>query len=162
MSSLRTRIAVFYAALIVVVIALGAVAIDFALRSVLIDQTRLGLAQTADDFRNSAVEATTFGFSGEGPLKIILSKRETLDHFAAGHQYIQIDRVDGQVLGKSSNLGGFTIPPWEPQRGTDRAYQEIRLGGERPGTMLVLHRVLLDAEGRPIAVIHVGERLDIV
>ena len=38
MNSLRTRIAVFYAALIVVVIALGAVAIDFALRSVLIDR----------------------------------------------------------------------------------------------------------------------------
>jgi signal transduction histidine kinase len=161
-NSLRTRIAVFYAALIVVVIALGAVAIDFALRSVLIDQTRLNLAQTAEDFKNNAVEATTFGFSGEGPLTLVLSNRATLDHWAAGHQYIQIDNAGGQVLGKSSNLGGFTIPPWKPPNGTDREYTEVRLGGERPGTMLVLHRDLVDAEQRPIAIIHVGERLDIV
>jgi signal transduction histidine kinase len=160
-TSLRTRIAVFYAVLIVVVIALGAVAIDFALRSVLIDQTTLNLAQTAEDFKNNAVEATTFGFSGEGPLTLVLSNRATLDHWAAGHQYIQIDNVGGQVLGKSSNLGGFTIPPWRPS-GTDRAYTEVRVGGERPVTMLVLHRELFDAEQRPIAIIHVGERLDIV
>ncbi len=161
MNSLRTRIAVFYAVLIVVVIALGAVAIDFALRSVLIDQTKLNLAQTAEDFKNNAVEATTFGFSGQGPLTTVLSKRDTLDHWAAGHQYIQIDTVPGQVLGKSSNLGGFTIPPWTPN-GNDRAYQDVQAGGERPGTILVLHRVLFDAEQRPIAIIHVGERLDIV
>ena len=162
MTSLRTRIALFYAVLIVVVIALGAIAIDFALRSVLIDQTKLNLAQTAEDFKNNAVEATTFGFSGEGPLTLVLSNRASLDHWAAGHQYIQIDNVGGQVLGKSSNLGGITIPAWTPPKGTDRAYEELRVGGGRPGTMLTLHRVLFDAEQRPIAIIHVGERLDIV
>jgi len=160
-NSLRTRIAVFYAVLMVVVIALGAVAIDFALRSVLIDQTTLNLAQTAEDFKNNAVESTTFGFSGQGTLTTILSNRTILDHWAAGHQYIQIDNVHGQVLGKSSNLGGFTIPPWSPD-GKDRAYQDVYVGGERPGTILVLNRVLLDPEQRPIAIIHVGERLDIV
>ena len=49
-----------------------------------------------------------------------------------------------------------------PPRGTDRAYEELPVGGERPGTMLVLNRVLLDADGRAIAVAHVAERLDIV
>ncbi|SRR5665213_52814 len=161
MTSLRTRIALFYAALIVVVIALGAVAIDFALRSVLIDQTRLNLAQTAEDFKNNAVEATTFGFSGEGPLTLVLSNRATLDHWAAGHQYIQIDNLGGQVLGKSSNLGGFTMPTWSPN-GKDRAYEEVRLAGVQPGTLLVLDRVLFDSAQRPILIIHVGERLDIV
>src|SRR5665213_4588639 len=161
MTSLRTRIALFYAALIVVVIALGAVAIDFALRSVLIDQTRLNLAQTAEDFKNNAVEATTFGFSGEGPLTLVLSNRATLDHWAAGHQYIQIDNLGGQVLGKSSNLGGFTMPTWSPN-GKDRAYEEVRLAGVQPGTCLLLDRVLFDSAQRPILIIHVGERLDIV
>ncbi len=161
MTSLRTRIAAVYAALIVFVIATGAVAIDFALRSVLIDQTKLNLAQTAEDFKNNAVEASTFGFSGEGPVTVVLSNRATLDHWAAGHQYIQIDTTNGQVLGKSSNLGSFTIAPWTPQSG-ESAYEDVHIGGERPGTMLVLSRVLLDAAGHPIAVIHVGERLDTV
>ena len=144
-----------------VVIALGAVAIDFALKQVLIDQTRLALAQTAEDFKNNAVEASSFGFGDEAPVTLVLSNRATLDHWAAGHQYIQIDTPQGQVLGKSSNLGGFSFPPFEPH-GSDRSVEEIRTGGERSATMLVLDRVLYDPAQRPIAVIHVGERLDIV
>ncbi|MDB5073622.1 MAG: putative Sensor protein [Candidatus Eremiobacteraeota bacterium] len=164
MSSLRTRIAAVYAALIVLVIALGAVAIDFALRSVLIDQTKLNLADTADQIERTALEASTFGFAPEGPLRLTLtlSDRGTLDHWAAGHQYIQIDTVRQQILGKSSNLGGVAFPPFMPPPGTDRAYDELRIGGERPGNMLVLDRVLSDAQGRPVAIAHVGERLDIV
>jgi len=153
-----------YAALIVLVIVVGAVAIDFALRSVLIDQTKLNLADTADQIERSTVESTTFGFAPEGPLRLtlVLSDRALLDHWAAGNQYIQIDTTRGQILGKSSNLGGVAFPPFAPPRGTDRAFDELRIGGERPGTMLVLNRVLVDAQGRPVAVAHVGERLDIV
>ena len=161
MNSLRTRIAAFYAALIVVVIALGAVAIDFALKQVLIDQTKLALAQTAEDFKNNAVEASSFGFGDQPPVTLLISNRATLDHWAAGHQYIQVDTPQGQVLGKSSNLGGFAFAPYVPH-GSDRSFEEIRTAGERPVSMLVLDRVLFDAAQRPIAVIHVGERLDIV
>ena len=153
-----------YAVLIVCVIALGAIAIDFALRSVLIDQTKLNLADTAEQIERSAVEATTFGFAPEGPLRLtlLLSNRATLDHWAAGNQYIQIDTTRGQILGKSSNLGGVAFPPFTPPPGTDRATDELRIGGDRPGTMLVLNRVLRDAQGNPVAIAHVGERLDIV
>jgi two-component system OmpR family sensor kinase len=159
MTSLRTRIAAVYAALIVFVVALGAVAIDFALRSVLIDQTKLNLAQTADDFKNNAIEASTFGFSGDEPITLVLSNRATLDHWAAGHQYIQIDTVGGQVLGKSSNLGGITIPAWDP---AEQPFEDLHTGGAHPGTMLVLNRVLFDSGQHAIAVLHVGERLDTV
>jgi two-component system OmpR family sensor kinase len=160
-SSLRTRIAAVYAALIVLVLALGAFAIDFALKSELIDQTKLNLAETSEQIERNAVEATTFGFAGPGSLPLVLSNRATLDHFAAGNQYIQIDTVGGQILGKSTNLGGLAFPPFAPPRGTDRSYEELPVGGERPGTMLVLDRVLV-ADGRPIAIAHVAERLDIV
>ncbi|HEY0383191.1 MAG TPA: HAMP domain-containing sensor histidine kinase [Candidatus Elarobacter sp.] len=162
MSSLRTRIAAVYAALIVLVLALGAVAIDFALKSELIDQIKLNLAETSDQIERNAVEATTFGFGGPGTLALVLSNRVTLDHFAAANQFIQIDTASGQILGKSTNLGGFAFPPFEPPRGTDRTYEQVHVGGARPGTMLVLNRVLVDAEGRPLAVAHVAERLDIV
>jgi len=143
----------------VLVIALGAVAIDFALRQLLIDQTKLSLADTSEQIERSAMEASTYGFAGGGPLTLVLSNRAWLDHWG---QYIQIDTVRGQVLGKSSNLGGVTLPVFTPRPGIDRTYEQIRMGGERLGTMLVLNRVLVDAEGRPIAVAHVGERLDIV
>jgi len=164
-SSLRTRIAAVYAALIVLVLALGAFAIDFALKSELIDQTKLNLAETGDHLERNAVaasEAMNFGLEGSGSPPLVLSDRVTLDHFAAANQYIQIDNTGGQILGKSTNLGGLAFPPFAPPRGTDRAYEELPVGGERPGTMLVLNRVLLDADGRPIAVAHVAERLDIV
>src|ERR1700676_2411568 len=96
MSSLRTRIAVVYAALIVLVLAVGAVAIDFALKSELIDQAKLNLAETADQIERNAlaaIEAATFGFPGPGSNSppLVLSERVTLDHFAAGNQFIQID-----------------------------------------------------------------------
>jgi signal transduction histidine kinase len=144
------------------VIALGAVAIDFGLRSVLIDQTKLRLADTADQIERSTLEASTYGFAQPGPLTLVLSDRTLLDHWAAGSQYVQVDTLDGRILGKSSNLGGFTYPPFRPPPGTDRAFGEIALGGDRPGTMLVLNRVLLDADGRPVAIAHAGARLDIV
>jgi two-component system OmpR family sensor kinase len=165
MSSLRTRIAAVYAALIVLVLGIGAIAIDFALKSELIDQTKLNLAETADQIERSAVaavEATTFGLEGTGSPPLVLSNRVTLDHFAAANQFIQIDSTGGQVLGKSTNLGGVAFTPFVPPPGTDRAYEEVPVGGERPGTMLVLNRVLLEPDGRPIAIAHVAERLDIV
>src|ERR1700736_1554462 len=160
MSSLRTRIAAVYAALIVLVLAVGAVAIDFALKSELIDQTQLNLAETADQIERNAVaaaEATRFGIEGSGSPPLVLSDRVTLDHFAAADQYIPIDNTGGQILSKTTNLGGLALPPFVPPRGTDRAYEELPVVGDRPGTMLVLNRVLLDAGGRPIAIAHGAE-----
>jgi two-component system, OmpR family, sensor kinase len=160
-TSLRTRIAALYAALIVLVIVLGAVAIDFAFRSLLIDQAKLNLAQTADQIENIARESATYPFAEDTAPLTALADRATLDRWASANEFVQIDTAQGQVLGKSSNLGGFAFPPFAP-RGSDHQYDELRVGGERPGTMLVLDRVLVDNGGRPIAVAHVGERLDIV
>ena len=160
MSSLRARIAALYAALIVLVIAVGAVSIDFAFRSLLIDQAKLNLAETANQIAHDAQEAATFGLGGAGRLALVLSDRATLDHWASANEFVQIDTVSGQILGKSTNLGGFTFPAWRPH-GADHEYDELHVGGERPGTMLVLNRVLLDDAGRQIVVIHVGQRLDI-
>ncbi|MBV8581314.1 MAG: HAMP domain-containing protein [Candidatus Eremiobacteraeota bacterium] len=142
-------------------IALGAVTIDFAFRSLLVDQARLSLAETADQIEHDAQEASTFGFSGAGPLTLVLSNRATLDHWASANEYIQIDTVRGQILGKSTNLGGLAFTPWFPH-GSDHDWEQMHVGGGRPGTMLVLNRVLVDDAARPIAIIHVAERLDIV
>ncbi|HEX3452599.1 MAG TPA: hypothetical protein VHS26_04795, partial [Solirubrobacteraceae bacterium] len=59
-------------------IAVGAVAIDFAFRSLLIDQARLNLAQTADQIENIAREAATFPFAEETAPLTTLADRATL------------------------------------------------------------------------------------
>ena len=149
-----------YAALIVVVIALGAVAIDFAFRSLLIDQAKLQLTQTADQIEQVAREASSFGFAGDAPVTIALADRASLDRWASANEYVQIDNDEGQILGKSSNLGGLSFAAGSHDAAAH--FDTLRLGGSRPGTMLVLHRTLIDAENRPLAVAFVGSRLDIV
>ncbi len=90
---------------------------------------------------------------------LVLSDRPTLDRWASANEFVQIDTLRGQVLGKSSNLGGLTFPPLPGPRG-DRQVQIMRVPGDPPGSMLVLDRVLTDTGGHPIAVAHVGARLD--
>ncbi len=158
LNSLRTRIAAWYAALIVVVVAFGAVAIDFAFRSLLIDQAQLAIAQTADEIERTALATATFAVT-EGPLVLVLSDRPTLDRWASANEFVQIDTLRGQVLGKSSNLGGLTFPPLSAPK-TEHQVEIMRVPGDPPGSMLVLDRVLTDSAGHPIAVAHVGARLD--
>ena len=144
------------------VIAVGAIAIDFAFRSLLIDQARLQLTQTADQVEGLARDASQFGFAeDETPLRIRLSDRATLDRWASANEYLQIDTTAGQVLGKSSNMGGITFPPYHP-RGTASAFSMVHVTGNRPGTMLLLNTVLTDADGRALLIAHIGQRLDIV
>jgi signal transduction histidine kinase len=144
--------------LIIIVIAFGAVAIDFAFRSLLIDQTTLSITQTAEQIERSAVAAPSFAFT-EGPLLLILSDRATLDRWASANEYVQIDTLQGQVVGKSSNLGELTFPPLHGH-GVERRIGMLPVHGEQPGSMLVVDQVLTDADGRAIAVAHVGARLD--
>jgi signal transduction histidine kinase len=149
--------------LIVVVIAVGAIAIDFALRSLLIDQAKLQLTQTAAQIEAVAREASSFPFAGDAPVTIRLSDRATLDRWASANEYVQIDNGEGQILGKSSNLGGvsFTASAADLHSSAPR-FTTVQIGGNRPGTMLVLNRTLTDAENRPLAIAYVGQRLDIV
>jgi signal transduction histidine kinase len=153
-----------FAALIITVIVIGAVAIDFAFRSLLVDQARLQLRQVADEIEGLARDASQFGFAeDEAPLRIRLSDRATLDSWASANEYVQIDTTDGQVLGKSSNMGGLTFPPFHPLRGGPPLVFGLQhVSGNRAGTVLVLDTVLTDNDGRPLVIAQLGERLDIV
>jgi len=142
------------------VIVVGALAIDFALRSVLLDQAKLQLTETADQIEQTAREESSYGFADEEPLTLYLSDRVALDRWASSNQYIQIDTPAGQTLGKSSDLGGITLPPFAPSNAG--GFIALRLAGNRPGTMLVLDRVITNADGRPIVLAQIGERLDSV
>ncbi|MGD1066150.1 MAG: HAMP domain-containing sensor histidine kinase [Vulcanimicrobiaceae bacterium] len=126
----------------------------------MIDQAKSQLSETADEIEQTAREEASYGFVDEGPIALYLSNRVALDRWASSSQFIQIDTPDGQTLGKSSDLGGITLPAFGPS--DDHAFVEVRLAGNRPGTMLVLDRVITDAENRAIVHAEIGQRLDIV
>ncbi len=140
-------------------LALGAFAVDTAFRRLLVDQATLQIAQTADDMERVAQAAANVAFPDVSP-QIVLSNRSTLDHWASSNAYVQIDDLDGEVLGKSTNLGNLifqALPAGERSRRTI-----LRSVGDPPGDFIVLDRMLVDTAGHPIAVAHVGQRLNIV
>jgi two-component system OmpR family sensor kinase len=127
---------------------------------VLIDQAKLQLTETADQIEQTAREESSYGFAEEGSLTLYLSSPVALDRWASSNQYIQIDTPAGQILGKSSDLGGITLPSFTAAE--NGAFVTLHVTGNRPGTMLVLDRIIPDANGRPVAYAEIGERLDLV
>jgi signal transduction histidine kinase len=158
LTSLRTRIAASYALLIVVIIVLGAVLIGVAFRSLLIDQATASISLTADDISRSSESSNVLGFVAPESVLDTLANKEQLDHWASATQYIQIDTVSGYPIGKSSNMGDLRLSRLPPGAPDDR----ITFGKALDGTpTIVLDRVLRQ-NGKPIAVAHIAERLDII
>lgn len=141
-----------------IVIAAGAVSIDFAFGSLLIDQAKLAVTRTADQVERTAEADATYAF-GDTSVVLAISDRATLDHFASSDRFVQIDSLDGQVLGKSSNLGGYAFPPVVGLAG--ERWSVLHHVGEPPASVLLLTRVLT-AGGRPLAIAYLGVRLDLV
>ena len=137
-----------------VVIALGAVAIDYAFRSLLTDAARSSLTATVDEIQRTVVSATNFPFGGP-PLVIALSDRASLDRWASPSTYVQIDTPAGQVVGKSSNLAAI-LPPM-PDLAQNGRIREVDLA--HIGRALLIDHVLTDASGSVVAVAHVAESL---
>ena len=156
MKSLRVRIAAWYAALIVIVIAAGAISIDFALHSLLTDQAKLSISQIYDQIERTVLAEGTYG-AGD-PLLLVLSDRATLDHWASANDFVQIDTLDGRVLGKSSNMGSFTFPPADPRLPGRVVY--VRDADSPPRDFIVLQRTLTDGAGNPVAEATVAESLE--
>jgi signal transduction histidine kinase len=140
------------------VIAAGTVSIDFAFRSLLIDQARGAISRTADQLERTAQAAAAYSVGNAGSVLLDISDRATLDHFAATNEYVQIDTLDGRVLGKSSNLGDYTFPP-PPRLAADGRFHIVHDAGSLPSSMLVLTRVLTDPGGEPLAIAYVAARL---
>ena len=158
MTSLRTRIAASYALLIVVIIALGAVGIGVAFRSLLVDQAKASIALTADDISRAAESSNVLGFVDPATVLDTLANKEQLDHWASATQYVQVDSVAGNPIGKSSNMGDLRLEPL-PAGAADDRVSFSRALDRTP--LIVLDRVLRQ-NGKPIAVAHVAERLDII
>ncbi len=158
MNSLRTRIAIYYGALMVAMIVVAAIALNFAFRQILLDQAKLRVNATSDQIVKQIVQSDNLSFAEPEPILVTLGDRANIDHWAGPSQYVQIDNLGGKTINHSSNMGSLILPPqtvFPPH--VDHTY---RILTERDGTqLLVLDRELKNGTV-PVAIAHVAEPLD--
>jgi signal transduction histidine kinase len=156
-SSLRTRIAVAYGALIVTVIVLAAFALNFAFRQILFDQAKLRIAATSDQIVQAVDATRTINVFEPVQPSVALTDRANLDHWAGPFTYVQIDSLHGYPLAKSTNMGALQLAAPTDFRSGDEHFEVVRTPGG--GDLLVLDR-LLRGDGDPILIAQVAEPLD--
>ncbi len=157
MDSLRTRIALSYGALIVVVIFLAALAINFAFRQILLDQAKFRISATSDQIVESIGGTQTVNvFEPVAPL-VALTDRANLDHWAGPFTFVQIDSLRGEPEAKSTNMGSLELTPVLDFRDGDAHFIQVRTTGGKD--LIVLDRLLRD-DGTPLAIAQVAEPLD--
>jgi two-component system, OmpR family, sensor kinase len=143
--------------LIVVIIAIGAVAIGIAFRSLLIEQAKAGITVTADEIARIAEASNALGFYDPDTVLDTLANKEQLDHWASIAQYIQIDTPEGYPIGKSSNMGDLRLAALPAGIKTRFTFARDTDGAP----LLVLDRNL-SRGGKTIVIAHVAQRLDII
>ncbi|MEO6834547.1 MAG: HAMP domain-containing sensor histidine kinase [Candidatus Tumulicola sp.] len=154
--SLKWRIAIWYASLLVVVLAVTAGIIDWRFQGILYDQSKASVAATMHAIVQSA-QQTTFSFEGSssGSLQFLFSS-SNLANWNSATSFVQVDSGTGYPLAKTANLGGSTIPPNPAVSAKhDTAFRNVSIDG-RP--FLVEDRYL--HEGDISAIVHVAEPLD--
>jgi signal transduction histidine kinase len=140
-----------------VIIALGAVAIGFAFRSLLVDQAEAGINATADEIARVVESTNALAFYDPATVLDSLTNKEQLDHWASVTQYIQIDNPQGYPIGKSSNMGDLRLGAIPAGVTTRFAFARDTDGA----ALIVLDRTLVRS-GKPVVVAHVAQRLDII
>lgn len=143
--------------MIVVIIAIGAFAIGLAFRSLLIDQAKAGLVATSDEIARVADASNALGFYDPATTLDSLANKEQLDQWAAVTQYVQIDTPGGYPIGKSSNMGDLRLGAMPP--GLTERFTFAR---DTDGTPLLVLDRKYSRDGKPIAIAHIAQRLDIV
>ena len=141
------------------IITLGAIAIGFAFRSLLLQEARASITETTDEIARVSEASNALGFYDPATVLDTLANREQLDHWASPGQYVQIDTLNGYPIGKSSNMGDLRLAPFHATGGVD---ERFGFAHDSDGVaLLVLDRVL-SQKGKPLVVAHVAERLDII
>lgn len=146
--------------LIIVIIAVGGVAIGVAFNSLLLEQAKAGISMTGDEIGRVAESSNALGLYDPGTVLDTLANKEQLDHWASPTEYVQIDTPAGDTIGKSSNMGDLRLAamPVKPA-GTDRRYS---FAHDTDGVPLLVLDTVFRRSGKAIVVAHVAERLDII
>jgi signal transduction histidine kinase len=154
--SLKWRIAIWYASLLIVVLVITSGIIAWRFQGILYDQSKASVAATMRAIVQSARQ-TTFSFEGNssGSLQFLFNS-SNLANWNSPTSYVQVDSATNYPLAKTANLGSSTIPP-NPNVSAkhDVAFRDVAIDG-RP--FLVEDRYL--HEGDVSAIVHVAEPLD--
>jgi signal transduction histidine kinase len=155
--SLKWRIALSYAGLLVAVLLVTSGIIVWRFQGILYEQAKSSVSATMRTIVQSAQQGNPFALedTSEGALQFLFN-RNNLANWNSPNSFVQVDSGSGYPLAKTSNLGGEMIPPnptLSSKHNTD--FREVAIGG-RP--FLVEDRFL--REGANAAYIHVAEPLD--
>lgn len=155
MNSLKWRIALAYAGLFVVALAVAAFAISTAFRSILLNQAELRTHVVATQIRRTVEPFGLFALGSDQAIAAFIATQSNLESWSSATTLVQIDNAQGQPIGKSSNTGSFIFPPDKtltPKNPT-KTYTQ--------GDLVIYDEALVE-NGRIVAVAHIGERLDAV
>ncbi|HEV3152662.1 MAG TPA: HAMP domain-containing sensor histidine kinase [Candidatus Baltobacteraceae bacterium] len=157
MNSLRWRIAVWYALLLIAVVAALGLAIALRFEQILRDQDlQRAQATVADIERSAAPSPNSFAFSEGGDALRVLENPDNLERWSSTTTYIEVDDPHGYMLAKSFNMGampGFGNSGVTATRRTTT--RDISIGG----TPFLVYSALL-ATGSHAVVVQVAEPLD--
>jgi signal transduction histidine kinase len=156
--SLKWRIAIGYAVLLWLVLAVTSGIIVWRFQEILYDQAKSTANATMQTIVQVAEQSTSplsLDYNPRDPLRFLFNSTN-LASWSSASTFVQVDSAEGYPLAKTRNLGGSTIPP-NPALSRRHAfdYRTVSMNG-RP--FLVEDRYL--RAGQDSAVIHVAEPLD--
>ncbi len=159
MTSLRWRIAGWYALLLIAVIAALALAVTLRFQTILYNQAREHVSSTMQDIERSTIPPfasfdTTQGNAGANPL-LILEDPDNLERWASTTTFIEIDNAGGYPLAKSFNMGRLRFPPASLSARNPATWRTPSING-RP---FLLYSRRFTASGAAV-IVSVGEPLD--
>ncbi|MDQ2681578.1 MAG: HAMP domain-containing histidine kinase [Candidatus Eremiobacteraeota bacterium] len=148
--------------LLIAVIVVVGIAISVSFRSILIDQVRTRLDNTMQDIARATLPNAnpfiTVPESSVSPLQA-LESTDNLERWSSTTVMVQVDTTHGYPLAKSSNMGAMTFPPAIGLTlSNDRQTRTIRTP---LGEFEIVER-LFSVNGKPQAIVHIGENLDAV
>jgi signal transduction histidine kinase len=157
MQSLRWRIAISYALLLILVIVALGVAITFRFEQILRSQAQEHVVYTMQDIVHAVIPPpNAFGLIEGSDQLLALESPDNLERWASPTSFIEVDDLRGYPLAKSFNMGAissFGAPGLSPH--APFATREIDVGGR---TFLVYSGLLVS--GNRGLIVQVGEPLD--
>ena len=157
MTSLRWRIALWYALLLIVVIAALGTAITLRFDQILRNQAQERAMTTMQDIeRTTAPAPNSFIFSGTGDALLELENPDNLERWASPTTFIEVDDPHGYTLAKSFNMGSTSsFGPSGVDVKQPTTTREVNVNG-RP---FLVYSALL-ASGPRAVIVQIAEPLD--
>jgi len=152
-NSLKWRIALAYAGLFVLALAIAAVAINVAFRSILLNQAELRTQLVATQIRRTIEPFGLVTTGSDQAIAAFVATQSNLESWSSATTLVQIDNPQGQPIGKSSNTGSYFFPPDKTL--TAKNHTKTYITDD-----LLVHDEALVENNHVIAIAHIGERLD--